>query len=95
MTTNNNKKSKDNLLEAIDQMIDVESGISSCSFEISHKLREVRKLIIVDRERMVKQLTKSSVFVIAEEDGGNNVPLERAIVIVTGKEEKGDSDKQE
>ncbi len=71
---------KDPLLTEIDKMIEDESEITPCSYEISFRLREIRKLIIADRERIIESLRRNA-------DWGE-VELKDAIAIVKGEKEE-------
>ena len=80
----------DPLLAEIDKMIEaVDNGVHAGyhSFEVSDKLEEIKKLIIADRERMIKAFTDSrghdhDGFLFFQSD------YERAIAIVKGEEKE-------
>lgn len=103
MTTNNTTNKKSNLLEEVDEMIaDVVIGskMQYSHLKVIDMLHEVRKLIIADRERMVKELKEARSNAIHDASLMNGASdflvgllrgaeggFDDAIAIVTGKEE--------
>jgi hypothetical protein len=107
-TTNNNNKDDPPLLAEIEKMIiDTRDYDNYTGTEVRELLRRVSMMIlrqqqavIADRARVIKALEDASVWVKADEDGGDNVPLQKALAIIQGEQEtqqkgKGKSEKQE